>query len=212
VSPYDGATDIWDLNDPLPEHLRHRFSTVIEGGTLQFVFDFAQGLRNAMDLVAVDGTLFILMPCNNFSGGCFYQCSPDLFFRSLSTENGFEIRRLVLHDRSGWYQPADPSVVGTRLAFTTHGPAALFVEARRVTPVTEFVVRPQVSRYQVFWAADPNWRDHIAPPHGLRRLVPDWAKHARRDLERRVAHLRELYPRQVGHLPSTKRMPRHLTR
>ncbi len=213
VSAYEGATDIWDLNDPLPEHLLQQFSTVIDGGVLMYVFDFAQGLRNAMELVAPGGTLFISELCNNFAGGNFYQCSPDLFFRSLSKENGFEIRRLLLKDRRGGYELADPFVVGKRLSFTTHGPAALFVEARRVSTVTGFVVRPQVSQYQIQWAAvDPNWRQHIPPPRGLRRLVPDWAKRARHDVERRALHLRELYLPHIGHLKSTKRLPRHLKR
>ena len=78
---------------------------MVDGGTLQSVFDFAHGLRNAMALVAPGGTLVVVGPCNNCSGNNFYQYSPAPVFRALAAENGFEVRRLYVQDRRGWGTP-----------------------------------------------------------------------------------------------------------
>jgi len=212
ASDYEQATDIWDLNDPLPDHLRHQFTAVIDGGTLQSVFDFPRALRNAMDLVAPAGTLIIVGPCNNCSGNNFYQYSPDLFFRALSKENGFEVSRLLVQDRRGWYQVADPLRVGKRLAFTTRGPTRLYVQARRVSTVEPFAESPQQSHYQLMWSVDPDWKAKIPAPTGLRRFVPAFVKQARRDLTTRSIEYREAYPQSVGRMPSTRKLGRHLSK
>jgi hypothetical protein len=212
VSDYEQATDICDLNDPLPDHLRRQFTAVIDGGTLQSVFNFVQALSNAMELVAPGGTLFVVAPCNNCSGNNFYQYSPDLFFRALSPDNGFEVRRLLVQDRRGWYEVTDPMTVGRRLPFTTHGPARLHVQARRVSVVQPFALRPQQSDYQTLWSAPRDWRDGQPAPTGVRRLVPDWARRARRYAASRRAEFREVHPRSIGQGQNAKRLTRHLTR
>jgi hypothetical protein len=211
ASDYEDATDIFDLNDELPEHLRQQFTIVVDGGTLQSVFDFAHGLRNAMALVAPGGTLVVVGPCNNCSGNNFYQYSPDLFFRALAPENGFDVRRLYVEDRRGWYSLADPLAVGKRLAFVTHGPARMYVEARRISSVEPFVSQPQQAHYQLAWSADRNWREHLPPPSGLRRLIPEPVKRLRRTAMVRWDRVRQIYPESVGRIAGSRRLGRRLS-
>ena len=213
VSDYEQATDIWDLNDPLPDHLRHQFTAVIDGGTLQSVFNFSTALRNVMELVAPDGMLIIVGPCNNCSGNNFYQYSPDLFFRALSKENGFEIVRVLVQDRRGWYQVADPLEVGKRLAFTTSGPARLYVQARRVSTVAPFLVQPQQAHYQLAWSVDPDWRSKVSAPNSwVRRHLPNWLRDARASVRAAGLRYSERFPTSIGRMPSTKKLSRHLSK
>src|SRR5512132_3287922 len=47
ASPFEGASDVHDLNEPIPAALKQNFSAVIDGGTLEHVFNFPQGIANA---------------------------------------------------------------------------------------------------------------------------------------------------------------------
>src|SRR5947207_4897958 len=49
-SAYEGADIVQDLNRALPDDLKSSFDVVIDGGTMEHVFNFAQALKNAMEL------------------------------------------------------------------------------------------------------------------------------------------------------------------
>ena len=52
ASAYEGATVIHDLNEPIPDELKGRFSAVLDGGTLEHIFNFPAAIRNCMEMVA----------------------------------------------------------------------------------------------------------------------------------------------------------------
>ena len=58
VSSYEHATIIQDLNQAWPEALRDRFSLVVDGGTLEHVFNFSAALRNCMQAIAPGDTSY----------------------------------------------------------------------------------------------------------------------------------------------------------
>ena len=62
---------------------------VVDGGTLEHVFDYPTALRNAMRMVRVGGHLILNAPVNNFPGHGFYQISPELFFRCFHDNSAF---------------------------------------------------------------------------------------------------------------------------
>src|SRR5262249_11565534 len=45
ASDYEGATDVWDFNDRLPEAHRGQFTVVFDGGSLEHVFNYPMALR-----------------------------------------------------------------------------------------------------------------------------------------------------------------------
>jgi hypothetical protein len=154
ASAYEEATILHDLNAPLPVAHHERFDAVIDGGTLEHVFDVRQSLSTLMQLTRVGGSVFLFTPANNQMGHGFYQFSPELFFRAFSPPNGFEIRRMVLQPivffrRS--YEVADPAVVGERVAVMHRAPIRLFVHAVRTGNVPSFTEAPQQSDYSTAW-------------------------------------------------------------
>lgn len=162
ASTYEGGTVIHDLNEPLPDELRSRYSLVVDGGSLEHVFNFPQALRNCMEAVALGGHLVIVTPANNYFGHGFYQFSPELFYRVLSPANGFTLTALLMrvgHRWARWYEVPDPEKVGKRLTFTSPWSSLLFVLAERRELIDPLADWPQQSDYSTVWtdvaAAEP---------------------------------------------------------
>ena len=152
VSDYEDAEIIHDLNKPLPAELTEKFTFVLDGGTLEHVFNFPVGLANAMRLVEVGGHLCIITGGNNFMGHGFYQFSPELFYRTLNEQNGFQIERLVAAEVGGrWFEASDPQTVRGRVELINDKPTYLMVLARKTASVTPFSETPQQSDYAAMW-------------------------------------------------------------
>ena len=112
ASTYEGATIIHDMNIPVPESLHCCYDLVWDGGTLEHIFNFPTALMSAMQMVKVGGHLIFVTPSNNQCGHGFYQFSPELFFRVLTPENGFELIRIYVTGKGGPYHISDPALVG----------------------------------------------------------------------------------------------------
>lgn len=154
VSDFEGATIVHDLNQPLSDRYGERFSAVLDGGALEHVFDFPRAIANLMGLVAPGGHLISVVPSNDQVGHGFYQFSPELFFRTLCPDNGFEVRVMLMHVggvRSRWFRVQDPAAVGRRGELATAGAADLYVLARRVGEPSLEVV-PQQADYARVWS------------------------------------------------------------
>jgi 2-polyprenyl-3-methyl-5-hydroxy-6-metoxy-1,4-benzoquinol methylase len=91
-SDYEQCDIVHDMNQTVDPSLHEKFDAVIDGGTLEHVFNFPVAISNCMKMVKVNGSIFIFTTANNFLGHGFYQFSPELFCRIFSPENGFEIR------------------------------------------------------------------------------------------------------------------------
>jgi SAM-dependent methyltransferase len=155
ASEFEDATVVHDLNDPIPPELEERYSVVIDGGTLEHVFDFPMAIRNAMRMVRIGGHLILNVPVNNFPGHGFYQISPELVFRAVSPRFGYHILDAVLmelyHPRHHWYRVFDPAAVGHRVMFRSHSRTLMFVVAQRTGSVPEFSPPPSQSDYVTEW-------------------------------------------------------------
>jgi hypothetical protein len=153
-SAYEGAGLVHDLNQPIPPEWREQYDVVYDGGTLEHVFNFPVALRNAMELLKPGGRLFIHTCANNLCGHGFYQFSPELFYRTLSNENGFEVERMIIHrvgPYGNWYQVADPNAIRSRVELITFTPMEIMVQARRTEVKEIFRRTPQQSDYVVMW-------------------------------------------------------------
>lgn len=138
ASSYQGATIIHDLNRPIPDTLKSRYSMVIDCGTLEHVFNFPVAVSNLIDLTAPGGHILSVVPANNFCGHGFYQFSAELFFRVFSRENGCEVLSIFLATAipgQSWHEVTDPHLIHDRVMLQNYAPTNLIMLAmRRDTP------------------------------------------------------------------------------
>ena len=165
ASAYEHATDIVDLNVALADRYKGQFTAVIDGGSLEHVFNFPIALRSCMEMLAIGGHFLSIVPCNNFLGHGFYQFSPELFFRAFGETNGFEVRKLlVFEDRPGapWFEVADPARAGRRVELANRWPTYLAVLARKDRETALFTQAVYQSDYETLWEErlwdSPLWR------------------------------------------------------
>ena len=155
ASAYEGATVVHDLNQPLPEGLAEGFDFVLDFGTLEHVFNFPRAIQSEMELTRVGGHLLISVPANNHLGHGFYQFSPELLYRVLGPDNGFEVVGMTLTE--WWsrrrYGAADPAAVGRRIELHATAPSVMLsVLAKRVARVPIFAKSPVQSDYAAAWS------------------------------------------------------------
>jgi hypothetical protein len=200
ISDYEGANVIHDLNEPVPGELHERYDVVFDGGSLEHVFDVPTALGNYMKMVRPGGHLIIETMANNHCGHGFYQFSPELFFRALSEENGYQVERVHLAGedidfdtrvpgigvpvdlaRPGRYSVADPAHVGGRVLLRNSHGTIILVQARRTRSGQVFRRPPLQSDYQPMWTGDVvTAQDAPATPirQLYRRALPDEARMA----------------------------------
>jgi hypothetical protein len=153
-SPYEGATHIHDMNRPIPDDFKERYSLVLDGGSLEHMFDFPTAIRNCMEMVAVGGHYLGITPTNNYLGHGFYQFSPELFYSIFTRENGFELVSMVAMETkpwATWYAVANPRDVRGRVTLINTAPVLLLFVARRIARASIFESTPQQSDYLALW-------------------------------------------------------------
>lgn len=171
ASDFEGSTIVHDLNKPLPAPHLAAYSVVIDGGTLEHVFDFPAALKTCLEGVALGGHYIAITPVNNYAGHGFYQLTPELYFRVLAPDNGFRVRCMLWrsdHPFAGWYQVADPANVGHRVERRGLSRTLLFLAAERFAHREILAIPPQQSDYAAEWAAG-------AVDHGSREALSSLA-------------------------------------
>ncbi len=152
---FENATLLHDLNDRFPENVRTHFDLVMDGGTLEHVFNYPAALKNCLELVRVGGHFVTITPASGQMGHGFYQFSPELFFRVFSAENGFAIRKLILFDfskmDSAFYEVKDPSLTRQRSELFSARPMQMAVLAQKIAEVPVFATLPLQSDYVAVW-------------------------------------------------------------
>lgn len=163
ASAYQGADTVHDMNQPVPEAWRNRYDVIIDGGTLEHIFNVPIALSNIAHMLVIGGTVFISTPANNLMGHGFYQFSPELMFRVFSKENGFILQNVALWE-AGFpsvelstsrhlYTVADPQKVHKRVGLMSKRPAIMMVEATKINDVQMFSPPPIQSDYATTWTA-----------------------------------------------------------
>jgi hypothetical protein len=156
-SSFEAATHIHDMNRPIPDEFKARYSVVLDGGTLEHIFNFPIAIRNCMEMVRPGGHYLAITPANNFFGHGFYQFSPELYFTVLSPENGFVVESMVAFEEVGrpiWHEVADPRQARARVTLRNDQPTYLLIVARRTDIRPIFEHTPQQSDYIPRWSGD----------------------------------------------------------
>ena len=167
ISSYEEATIIHDLNSPPPLQCVNKYTSVIDFGTLEHVFNYANALKHVMTCVAKHGHFISSTPANNLMGHGFWQVSPELFLRAFSDSNGYVLNKLILADQfddSPWHEfdlAQQPHTLKTRWSepalFT---PAYLMVIAQRYSICPPFQHAPQQLSYADRWESGNDQQEH----------------------------------------------------
>lgn len=161
ASPYEGATLVHDFNTPLPREYDGRYDLVVDGGTLEHIFNAPIALASCMRALRVGGTYFGSHPANNLMGHGFYQFSPEFYYRAFAESNGFRVEKLEIHESRypavelGFvrrrYVARDPDTVGDRVSLQSARAAMIRVVAVKTQEVPLFAQWPQQTDYVRSW-------------------------------------------------------------
>lgn len=154
ASSYEDATHVHDMNIPIPDEYKDRYTALLDGGSLEHIFNFPVAIKSCMEMIKVGGHYLGITPVNNFMGHGFYQFSPELYYRVLSKENGFTIDNMVIfEDKPGapWQPLTDPEVLKKRVELVNNTPTYILVHATKNEEADIFATVPQQSDYSVAW-------------------------------------------------------------
>lgn len=153
-SDFEQATHLHDFNEPIADQFKNRYTLVIDGGSLEHVFNFPVSISNCMQMVKANGHFISVTPANNNFGHGFYQFSPELFYRVLNSENGYNVKSMYYYDNKfskNWMSVVDPDKLKKRGYLVNSTPTMLILLAQREAIVPLFKNSPQQSDYQVAW-------------------------------------------------------------
>lgn len=76
---YEGTEIVHDLGIPIPEDLTEKYDMVIDGGTLEHIFNVGEAFHNVAKLTRPGGVVIHFLPMNSLNHG-FHNFSPTLFY------------------------------------------------------------------------------------------------------------------------------------
>jgi hypothetical protein len=177
-SDFEKATIIHDMNLPLNSQLHNSYSIVLDSGSLEHIFNFPCAMKNCMEAVRTGGHFIMITTANNFMGHGFYQYSPEILYRVLSRENGFEVVKMLFFEsklRADFFEITDPAILKTRVTLVNNIPTYIFVLAKRVENVKIFSKFPQQSDWVSAWEKNekggPEEKTDSIKPGFLNRLA-----------------------------------------
>lgn len=177
-SNFEGATVIQDMNDNIDVNLENRYDLVIDGGSLEHIFDFKTAISNCMKLVKKGGYFIGIFPTNNYSNHGFYQFSPELFFRCFSKSNGFKKGRLFIYqekERLNLYEMKDPDDYSRRFQFRSIDRTMCFFISQKIAIKELFKEKVLQSDYKKIWDSQqltPNQNFNSRSIKFLKKIFP----------------------------------------
>lgn len=106
-SDYEGAQHLADLSKPLAKKFHNRFDFVLDGGTLEHVFDIPQAFRNVFAMLKPGGTFVSINGFTGWPGHGFYQFQPDLVWSFWKYMAHCEVRRCIALPMNPDHAPFD---------------------------------------------------------------------------------------------------------
>lgn len=103
VSEYEGANVIHDLNTHVPANLHGKYDLVIDGGTIEHIFNVPSAFENVNKMLHVGGYFLAFNPCNNWVGPSFYQFGPELVWSYWRSVQGYEVIDCKINAMRDWF-------------------------------------------------------------------------------------------------------------
>jgi hypothetical protein len=152
-SDFEGADIVHDLNLPVDPKHWNAYSCVVEGGTIEHIFNFPTVIDNCMKMALVGGHVLSFNVANNWLGHGFYQFSPELFFNTFCKKNGFKTNKVFLAERhsESWCDVPDPADLQERLQIINTRRTNILTVAQRISEQAGILSIPQQSFYEKNW-------------------------------------------------------------
>jgi len=93
---YEKATIIHNMNYSIENKLKKKYDFILDGGTIEHIYNTPQVCENIINLLEIDGILCSITCNNNFSGHGFYQFSPEFFQSTFNPKYGMKIQMIYL--------------------------------------------------------------------------------------------------------------------
>ena len=155
-SDFEGAQHVHDLNHPVPDDLRGKFDFILDGGTIEHVFNTPAALTNVFDMLKPGG---VFASANGMNGWMFhglYQFNPELVYSFWERSAGCEVLRCCAMSTNPRNKPIDlpdAAPLGRRLRRSKtfpEGRVYLYYEVRK--PEGAKLTGPALqSDYQARW-------------------------------------------------------------
>src|SRR4029077_11632784 len=165
VSPYEGAEIVHNLCQPIPDSLRECADFIVDGSTLDNVFDPAMALRNLAAMLKPGGRALLI---NAWSprDGSYQLCSPAWYF-DFFVANGFAECKSCRNRAAGnrahhyWLDPAFMRTAEARirvplLACWWRIPVVLVLAEKAGEPSSSLV-----SPTQAHYRSEREWRSYL---------------------------------------------------
>lgn len=159
ASSYEGCNLVHDLNDPVPENLYGAFDVIVDGGTIEHVFNIPQALDNVFHMLGEEGVFISINGMTGWPGHGFYQFSPELVWRYWQDARKCEVLECISlpTDPKGVSRPApDTGKTGARFKGRgIEGRWYLYYAVRRVAEAnpTHRITNTAQGDYDVRWQA-----------------------------------------------------------
>ena len=151
-SDYEGCSIIHDLNRPIT--IDNKFDFVLDGGTIEHIFNIPQVFENVIDLLEVGGIYCCLTVNNNFSGHGMYQFSPELFHCAFTEKYGMEIKEMYLAIEGStygwidvWNNKHNDGINRTTSGFNTTHPVYIIMIAKKISDKRDSLITSPPSQY-----------------------------------------------------------------
>lgn|GEM_PF-2437460 len=166
---------VWDLNQQIPEEMKEQYSCIIDGGTMEHVFNVPQLVKNCFSMLKEGGLYISMVPTNNFNGHGLYQFSPDFFYSVFSRANGMEIKDVFIVKFSAknkvWKINSSPAASGERVQFDVNTQTEIYVIAKKIGNTPEEITAQQTD-YEEGWYEDEKSITNTASRDALIEKAP----------------------------------------
>lgn len=139
-----------DMNAPVSEELHEKYHAFIDIGCVEHLFDTAQCLKNALQMITPEGYFFLQTPVNGYFAHGFHVLSPDMILQLLEL-NGFEIVRKQYTNAQGKILK-DPG---------GYCDVMIWILAKKTRSIKEFQLPQQKYWIDYYAASDPRKRRKI---------------------------------------------------
>lgn len=90
-SDYEQCSIVHDLNKKIPKKHHNKYDFILDGGTIEHVFDVPQAFENVHLMLKEGGIFLSYNGGNGWFGHGFYQFSPEIVWRHWGDFRGYEV-------------------------------------------------------------------------------------------------------------------------